>query len=462
MDERVDLYAVPIGGGAPVRLNAPAISGADVYTSRISPDGSRVVYTGPQDSAGRTELYSVPIDGGTPVKLNGPLNMNGRVLHPRITPDSSKVLFDEEANPTSLLYSVPIDGGHRNQLSVSGLELDRFQISPDGSRVVYTADEWPLYQREMYSVRINGSQTVQLNGRLDVSGDVGPIFNFLITPENSTVVYTGDLDTPYVYELFRIPITGGSSIKLSGLMPAYADVEWLHITPDSSTVFYLSDRVTDEQVELFGVRLDGNPDPDGDGILEVCDPCPGLPNGPDGDGDGWGAACDCDDADLTIFPGAPERCNGLDDDCDLALPPEELDGDVDGFPLCAGDCNDSDSATYPGAVEINDGQDNQCPGDLGYGVSDETSGDSGFHNPNDKTQYSWPAQLGATSYEVARSTARDFSSDCVTVQLAQTSWSDPEWPAAGATFYYLNRPIAPNVGSWGQDSQGLERSNVCP
>ena len=46
--------------------------------------------------------------------------------------------------------------------------------------------------------------------------------------------------------------------------------------------------------------------------------------------------------------------------------------------------------------------------DPGYGVIDETSGNSGFHNPTSKSEYSWPPQAGASSYEVARSTIADF------------------------------------------------------
>jgi serine protease len=149
-------------------------------------------------------------------------------------------------------------------------------------------------------------------------------------------------------------------------------------------------------------------------------------------------------------------------DLRAALARVDVDDDGDGYKECQGDCDDARFATHPGAVEINDGADNQCPGERGYGIADETSGDSGFHNAADKTEYSWTAQAGATSYRVVRSTRRDFASGCVPWDTVSPSLKDAAVPAAGSAYYYLNRPIAPYVGSWGTSSGGVERTHVCP
>ena len=80
---------------------------------------------------------------------------------------------------------------------------------------------------------------------------------------------------------------------------------------------------------------------------------------------------------------------------------------------------------------------------------------------SDRDEYSWPQQAGATMYEVARSDGPDFVS-CTSIETTATAWVDSDLPSPGAAYHYLNRPIAPNQGSWGEDSADAERVFSCP
>jgi len=131
-------------------------------------------------------------------------------------------------------------------------------------------------------------------------------------------------------------------------------------------------------------RLDGGPDAwlghavaapgdlDGDGLDDLLVGAPGRPpeageDAPahgaahlllsrlhaDRDGDGVGvSAGDCDDTDPESYPGAPELCDGRDNDCDGVVPADEGDSDGDGHLACGGpggdpDCDDNDPALHP-------------------------------------------------------------------------------------------------------------------
>ena len=98
----------------------------------------------------------------------------------------------------------------------------------------------------------------------------------------------------------------------------------------------------------------------------------------DADGDGFGdpgtlaEACigpedavldgtDCDDEDAAVYPGAPELCDGADQDCD-GLITGEVDEDGDGYAPCDGDCWEGDATVNPDGIEQPDGVDDDCDG----------------------------------------------------------------------------------------------------
>ncbi len=129
-------------------------------------------------------------------------------------------------------------------------------------------------------------------------------------------------------------------------------------------------------------------DTDGEVFPGAPERCDGKDNDCDGiadadlDGDGFRDCndpehpelTDCDDNDPDTYPGATEVCDGKDNDCDGTIPVDEQDADGDGVWLCSAggipDCDDTDPARYPGADEICDGKDNDCDGQVGTGETD--------------------------------------------------------------------------------------------
>src|SRR5262245_45140481 len=331
-------YRAPVSGGAATRLSSPLAfvpSAGDVRSHAASPDGKRIVYLADQDVDEVVELYSVPTAGGPIVKLNGPLVGIGDVTQFRITPDSTTVLYlASQEGPRPELYRVPIEGGAAVKLNPplpAGVgRISTFEVSPDGAMVVYTGIQEPpeaFAALQLYSIAITGGVPILLNeplsiplqvSRFEISPDSsrvvfqllyedgsqyynpyidlysvpilgGPVaelcsaqtycLSFHLAPDSSRAIFTADVDTPNLHELYSVPIDGGVPVKLnpqlgggsvahdllfcplpscSGSPPTFDDT-WERISPDSTRAVFTASESSSGLRELYSVPLAGGP-----------------------------------------------------------------------------------------------------------------------------------------------------------------------------------------------------------
>jgi Tol biopolymer transport system component/N-acetylneuraminic acid mutarotase len=130
------------------------------------------------------------------------------------------------------------------------------RISPDSSRVVFLSDRETDATDELYSVPVTGGTVVKLNGTLPSGSNVHD--DFAISPDGARVVYRADQESVFKDEVYSVPIEGGQIKRLTPQnFPVGSDVTDFAIDPTSSLVVYRADQVTSSHYELFRASISG-------------------------------------------------------------------------------------------------------------------------------------------------------------------------------------------------------------
>jgi Tol biopolymer transport system component len=130
-----------------------------------------------------------------------------------------------------------------------------FSFSPDGTKVVYRADQDQVDTLELFVVDVaNPGVAKQVNPALTSGGNVYTAFGF--SPDGARIAYIADQDADDVLELYAVnAAVPGTSIKLNGALVANGDVCQFEFSPDATRVAYCADQEKDGTLELYTVAF---------------------------------------------------------------------------------------------------------------------------------------------------------------------------------------------------------------
>jgi Tol biopolymer transport system component len=253
-----ELYVVPVGGGASVKISGPEL----VHQFfRWSPDSSRVAYIATDPTTFFSFRVSTRTGSSVNVKVSGSLTAQSGGSGPPLkwAPDSSRVAFKGMPAGSGVeIYSCGVDGSGLARVSMAlpiTKEASFFEWAPDSTRVGFSAPIGPS-EEELFTAFPDGSGLVQISGpRFTLN-----LIMFLAwAPDSSFVGYLADEDRAGLWDAYVCRPDGTGRLRVSTGMVAGGRAYWpLEWSPDSTQLAFSGERDVVGVVELYAGRPDAS------------------------------------------------------------------------------------------------------------------------------------------------------------------------------------------------------------
>jgi dipeptidyl aminopeptidase/acylaminoacyl peptidase len=288
------IWIVPLAGGSPRQITH---DGEANQRARWSPDSKRIAYI--SDRGGSSQIWLMDPDGGNAKQVTSlPTEADGVVY----SPDGKNLLFTSSVYPqcladpgcnkklldadeadkvkahiyTELLYRhwtgwqskrrshllvVPVAGGAPRDLTPGTRDVppfslaggDDYDISPDGSEVVYSmnADAAPATSTnsDLYAVSVNGGNARKIT--YTAGGDLSPRYS----PDGKYLAWRAQVRGGYESDRFRLMVLE----RVSGRMNVLTDNldRWVNSftwTPDSANLFFTTEDRGRQGIQMISMN----------------------------------------------------------------------------------------------------------------------------------------------------------------------------------------------------------------
>lgn len=204
-------------------------------TIQTSPDGQTLVYTAYHPGTLYASFYQAPTRGGTARRLNSQVAYDTS-FHPQFSADSQTVVFKVSSFAgQSGLYSHARTG--TTTITLTPSQVWEFVLTPDGQTVIYTPDTRSVEGGGLWRVPATGGAPQRLGGEIGLEGP------FQVSPDGRLLAgYARRGETlEEGYDLYILPISGGAAVTLATgyALRAHGQSFTFAFTPDSSQVIWL-------------------------------------------------------------------------------------------------------------------------------------------------------------------------------------------------------------------------------
>ena len=226
----VELNAIAPDGSDYRRLSGNTVAGGTVYDMiEWAPNSSRIAYLAAQDIPDVPEVYVTDFDGTANIQLSPVFSNPRESLAFYWSPDSqylAMTIFGDANLSAVSLEGSAADGSHTwtiaSNVTSDGVVDDlTVEWSPDSSYIAYLADRNGNGLWEFFSAAVPASGIYTLS---DSGSGTWPESSLAWEPMSGLIAYRHDADVAEKSELYSVGPTGAAQTKISGTLPADADV----------------------------------------------------------------------------------------------------------------------------------------------------------------------------------------------------------------------------------------------